>query len=53
MGGSVALLRSFNYEVKETEVPFVTTNAPVGYTGSYIHYTPDEILSIVHVRASY
>ena len=35
--------------MKETEVPFVTTTAPEGYSGHYIKYTPDEILSIVHI----
>ena len=35
--------------MKETEVPFVSTTAPEGYSGQYIKYTPDEILSIVHV----
>ena len=44
----------YDYHDDEEDVPFVPTQSgPVGYTGVFIRYSPEEILSIVHVRVRY
>ena len=44
----------YDYHDDEEDVPFVPTQSgPVGYTGVFIRYSPEEILSIVHVRVWY